>query len=406
MFGLFLSSCEDSLKMKKDNTWEDKYTWGMADGARAVLNKAYQGNDNLPDSFGEAFLDAATDNAIAVNRTSSAWLAGNGGISKTNTVIGNWALCYNMFQYVHEFLRKGLGDDVLYYRTDKAQDAAMKKRLEGEAYFLRAWWGFQLLQRYGGRAADGKAYGYPIVTEFIDEDNFEDPKLFVRNTYEECVRQILADCDTAVEKLPVYWSGASELDGTSNIGRASGMAAALLRSRVALYAASPAYQDNSVVTIDGMGAYTVVDEAAYRAKWERAAKMAKEAMNMSGFGEYAYQIAARFAANPCNENDEFVFRARTSGNRNLENRHGPPSNFGMAQTRQQPLSGLSGCRRRLPTIRSQVGLRPRRPVQPHFGQARNEPVLSPRERLRHIHPGQQRPHRESYHLELFQSGLR
>jgi hypothetical protein len=338
--GLFFYSCEDSLKMKKDNTWEDKYTWGMADGARAVLNKAYQGNNNLPDSFGEAFLDAATDNAVAANRTSAAWLAGNGGISKTNSVIGNWSLCYNMFQYVHEFLRKGLGDDVLYYRPEesKPQDQAMKKRLEGEAYFLRAWWGFQLLQRYGGRAADGQAYGYPIVTEFIDEDNLDDPKLFTRNTYEECVQQILTDCDVAIEKLPVYWNGASELEGTPNIGRASGMAAALLRSRVALYAASPAYQDNTVVTIDGMGAYTVVDQQAYRVKWERAARMAKEAMNMTGFGAYTFQIAAKFAANPCNENNEFVFRARTSGNRNLENRHGPPSNFGLAQT--QPSHNL------------------------------------------------------------------
>jgi len=341
VLGLFLfPSCEDMLGIKKDNTWDDKYTWGMAEGARAVLNKAYQGNDLLPDAFGEAFLDAATDNAIAANQTSAAWLAGNGGISKTNSVIGNWALCYNMFQYVHEFLRKGLGDDVLYYRPEESrpQDAAMKNRLEGEAYFLRAWWGFQLLQRYGGRAADGKAYGYPIVTEFIDKDNIGDPELFVRDTYEECVRQILADCDVAIEKLPVYWSGAGDLEGTPNIGRASGMAARLLKSRVALYAASPAYQDDTVVAIAGMGAYTVIDAEAYRAKWERAARMAKEAMDLSGFGSYTFQIAAKFAANPCNENNEFVFRARTSGNRTLETRHGPPSNFGLAQT--QPSHNL------------------------------------------------------------------
>ena len=340
LFGAIFSACDDLLGLKKDATWEDYYTWGIADAARGVLNKAYSGNSNLPDSFGEAFLDAATDNAIARNQSSSAWLAGNGGITKTNPVIGNWDVCYNMFQYIHEFLRKGLNDDVLYYRNDPDKDAQMKERLEGEAYFLRAWWGFQLLQRFGGRADDGKAYGYPIVTEFIDQENINDPKLFVRNTYEECVQQILADCDTAFKKLPVYWTSGSTDDivGESNIGRASGMAAYLLKSRVALYAASPAYQDASVVRIDGMGQFTVLDETAYKKKWERAAVMAKQAMNLSGFGNYTFQNAPKFASNPNNENSEFVFRCRTYGNRNLENRHCPPSNYGQALT--QPSHNL------------------------------------------------------------------
>lgn len=336
---LILASCEDTLGLKKDGTWEDHYTWGIAEASRAVLHKAYAGNSNLPDGFGQAFLDAATDNAIARNQQSSAWQAGNGGISKTNSVIGNWSVCYNMFQYVHEFLRKGLGDEVLYYRNDPEKNAEMKLRLEGEAYFLRAWWGFQLLQRYGGRADDGKAYGYPIVTEFIDKEHVDDPALFVRNTYEECVEQILKDCDSAFVRLPVYWaSGTDEVVGETNIGRATGTAACLLKSRVALYAASPAYQDASVVRIDGMGRFEVLDQAAYLKKWERAAAMAKQAMDLSGFGSYTFQSAPKFAANPLNENNEFVFRCRTFGNRNLETRHGPPSNYGQALT--QPSHNL------------------------------------------------------------------
>jgi hypothetical protein len=307
--GFTAVSCNDLLDMKKDASWDDYYTWNVKEALIATLNKAYQGNPALPDNFGESFLDAATDNAIATNKTSSAWLAGNGGISKTSSAIGNWDQCYNMFQYIHEFLRKGLAEDVAYYPSNEDQNAAMKRRVEGEAYFLRAWWGFQLLQRFGGRADDGKAYGYPIVTEFIGPENADDPELFVRNTYEDCVLQILSDCDRAFELLAkyddsdnlvsVYWD--SSLDeitgGLPNYGRASALAAYMLKSRVALYAASPAYQDASVVTIDGMGQYTVVDQAAYKAKWERAAVFAKQTMDLPGFGSYTFLSAPSFASN-------------------------------------------------------------------------------------------------------------
>jgi hypothetical protein len=336
---LLLYSCtEDPLGLKEDNTWVDYYSWTDRGMAMAVLSKVYAGNPNLPDHYGNAFLDAATDNAIARNQTSTAWLAGNGGFSKSAVAIGNWSLCYNMFQYIHSFLENGLTDRTLYYRTDPAQDAAMKKRLAGEAHFLRAWWGFQLLQHFGGRADDGKAYGYPIVTEFIDKDNVNDPALFVRNTYEECVQQILDDCQAAFDSLPLYWAGEGAIDGLANIGRGSGIAAYLLRSRVALYAASPAYQDNTVVRIDDMGEFTVLDQAACDKKWERAAAMAKQAMDLTGFGAYTFKDATKFSNSALAEDNEFVFRYRTSGNRNLENRHAPPSNFGQALT--QPSHNL------------------------------------------------------------------
>lgn len=348
--GLTVVSCNDLLDMKKEAAWEDYYTWNVKEALIAPLNKAYQGNPALPDNFGDAFLDAATDNAIATNKTSSAWLAGNGGISKTSPAIGNWDLCYNMFQYIHEFMRKGFTDDVFYYPSDETQNAAMKRRVEGEAYFLRGWWGFQLLQRFGGRADDGKAYGYPIVTEFIDPENADNPELFVRNTYEECVLQILSDCDRAFELLAkydasdnlvsVYWDSSSDeiTGGTNNYGRASALAAYMLKSRVALYAASPAFHDASVVAIDGMGQYTVVNPEAYKAKWERAAVFAKQTMNLPAFGSYTFLSAPSFSSNPNNEIAEYVFRYRSYGNRNMENRHGPPSNFGQALT--QPSHNL------------------------------------------------------------------
>lgn len=41
--------------------------------------------------------------------------------------------------------------------------------------------------------------------------------------------------------------------GDISFGRASGLAAAALKARVLLYAASPAYQSDRVVKLNGMG---------------------------------------------------------------------------------------------------------------------------------------------------------
>jgi hypothetical protein len=330
-----LAACSgDPLDLKKTNTWEDEYVWRIPKSAEGVLIKAYQANPNLPDQgWGDNFLDVATDNGMTWDHSSAAWLAGNGGFSRTNTVIGNWEQCYNQFQYIHQFMENGLGEATLYDRLSVENDAAIKERLRGEAYFLRAWWGFKLLQRFGGRSAEGKALGYPIVTEFIDKDNHTGAELFVRNTYEECVTQILSDCDEAIERLPaVYNNSIPSVNGTANIGRATSVAAWALKSNVTLYAASPAYQDQSVVSLDGMGEFTVGDAAIVQEKWERAALTADSVLRLGGFGNFYALVRNDLAeVNTGTTPGEFLFRRFTSNN-NLENRHNPPFNYGEARS--------------------------------------------------------------------------
>jgi hypothetical protein len=326
-------SCrKDPLALKKNNTWDDETNWRLPASAEGVLMKAYNGIPNLPDNFDNNFLDAATDNALTSDHTSSAWLAGNGGFSRTNSVIGNWTQCYNMFQYIHIFLDNGLTDATLYDRVNETNDANIKRRLEGEAYFLRAWWGFQLLQRYGGRSVTGEALGYPIVTEFIDRDNVGAPELLVRNSYEECVDQITTDCEAAAERLPLVYDGAgTTINSASHIGRASATAAYLLRSTVLLYAASPAYQDDDIVEISAPGEFTVTDAIAAQIKWGSAAIAANDVLTLDGFGEFnainSGSLVNASAATP----SEFVFR-RYTNNRNMEERHNPPFNHGQALT--------------------------------------------------------------------------
>ncbi|NJO67938.1 MAG: RagB/SusD family nutrient uptake outer membrane protein, partial [Bacteroidetes bacterium] len=113
---------------------------------------------------------------------------------------------FKQYQYV---------DDVTYNRY-----TLELKQFRAQARFLIAYSYFELFKRYGG---------VPIVDHLLSVDeNLNLP----RNTAEEVVKFIVANCDSAINVLPkVYDSG--------NTGRATLGAAMALKCRTYLYAASP-----------------------------------------------------------------------------------------------------------------------------------------------------------------------
>ncbi|HTN05090.1 RagB/SusD family nutrient uptake outer membrane protein [Agriterribacter sp.] len=105
-------------------------------------------------------------------------------------------------------------------RTATFDDQDLNDRLQGESYFLRAYYSHQLLRFYGAFPIIEKPYG-------LNEDY-----TIARNTFEECVNFIVDDCDSAILLLK-----GKDLPR----GRASQLAAMALKSRVLLYAASDLY---------------------------------------------------------------------------------------------------------------------------------------------------------------------
>lgn len=327
-----LCSCSDMLDTKLTNQWSEEDTWTNAAMAQGVLLAVYKDVMIAPDAWDGNFLDAATDNALTRNTGSNVYRAGQGGFSCSSNPLGIWSRYYNNFQKIHTFLDKGLTDNVCYSMTNDENDKKIKQRLRGEAIFLRAWCGFQLLQTYGGKTDDGSALGYPIVTKFITPQESAHPENFTRSTYEDCVKQIAEDCETAMSLLPLTYSGSDAILGESLFGRASGLAAAALKVRVLVYAASPAYQPDNIVRLNGMGDYTVVDPVAYRAKWERAALYAYEVLQMQGMSTYNALKPKELYDGGDAQSDEFLFRTFVGRIHGLEERHYPPFYYGNAQT--------------------------------------------------------------------------
>lgn len=323
------SSCETLFEEKTTNQWDDKYAWEVARIAEGVLMNAYNAIEKRPDSYDNNFLDAATDNAVTNQYGSSIYKLGMGQFSATNNPIGIWGKCYEQFQYINSFLENGLTDKTVYNRKDEAIDARYKERLKGEAHFLRAYWGFRLLQVYGGKTETGEALGYPIQISFVSEEDAANLQITNRDSYEACVNQIIDDCNVAIELLPEVYSGDDPVTAAANIGRATKLVAMALKSRVALYAASPAYQSNDIVEIKEMGKFEVKNVEAYQEKWQAALQAADECVNSLAFGDFNAMTAKDLADAANTTPSEFIFRAFYN-NKDIETRHFAPYYYGKA----------------------------------------------------------------------------
>lgn len=317
-------SCDDSLDTKLDNSYGDEITWKLPNYALGVLMNAYANIPNTPNSYDGDFLDVATDNAFSNNPSSELSKYVKGRLSPTTNPFDNWGTAYTQFRNIHLFLERGLGGNIIYSLSDSIKDKKIRDRSRGEAYFLRAWWGMELLQVFGGITDDGQALGYPVILKNLTVEDQNNMELMSRNTYEDCVLQIIADCDSAFKYLPLSYAGSDEETGVKQDGRASGKAALALQSRAALFGASPAYQPS--------GAYAVSTDSINK-KWLRVVTLSERAINTGVLGAYAALSEAMYVGSGIQgtTNAEFLFR-KWFNNNSMEKSNFPPLFYGAGRT--------------------------------------------------------------------------
>jgi hypothetical protein len=148
-------------------------------------------------------------------------------------------------------------------------------RIEGEMRFLRAFFYFELIKRFGGVPILDKVYG---VNDDID---------FPRASYTDCVNFILADLEKAEAQLP-----RTEDLALSENGRATNGAAKSLKARVLLYAASPLNNESNDL-----------------AKWAKAAAAAKEVMDL---GTYSLQPTYKDILNVTSSPEYIMMKVRST----------------------------------------------------------------------------------------------
>ncbi|WP_186826902.1 RagB/SusD family nutrient uptake outer membrane protein [Seonamhaeicola algicola] len=310
---IVLSSCEDYFEPKLTNERTFDVLLTQPDNVRGLLTYAYRSIPAGYDVFGSDFLDSATDNALSNNLTGAInqMSAIDGWWTSVRNPLDNWQDRFDDLKNINLFIDVGLDDRVMYYRSNPTRDAAFKERLKGEAFFLRAYIHFELLKRYGGIDENGELMGVPLMISRLDV-NDPDISNIPRNTYSETVQQIINDLDTALDAgLPEAYDNSTidpDFDLT-NLGRPTTIACKALKSRVLLYAASPAF---------GTSSYAEAAQAAKEVIDDIGLTLPSNVYNVGDISNTFYNNDV---------NDELIMRrvsGGTSGNNNLEKNHFPP----------------------------------------------------------------------------------
>jgi hypothetical protein len=214
-----------------------------------------------------------------------------------------WDRDYRSIRNCNLFLKDRRGYNTKFLTNSHWNDL-MKNRLQGEAFALRAWFEWDLLQKFGGKGTDGQMLGFPIVTEVYGATDVIN---LARNTYDECVKQIISDCDSAWKYLPIahrdylvpivadrVYAGGKYWD------RLDGITSRAIKAMVYLTWASPRFNPANDI-----------------ARWDSAAANAKKVidfkMTVDAVGGNSFTPTAGVVwTNP--NSPEIVFSTRYTGN--------------------------------------------------------------------------------------------
>ena len=178
-------------------------------------------------------LAAGCDEAVHTDVTSDIKGFNNGTWDSYFLVENVWSKNYEGIRIVNRFLERIDDLKMPVKPTVSGTDEQLirtRERMKGEAFFLRAYFYFELIKRYGG---------VPLFTKSL---TVEEAQQATRASYDDCMKQIIADCDSAANRLPEQYKGSSEsvgFDDKKELGRPTTGAAYGLKSRALLYWASP-----------------------------------------------------------------------------------------------------------------------------------------------------------------------
>ena len=273
-----VAACDDVFEPTIESIEDFDAVTAKPANALGLMSYGYQ---NLPYQGGAgSFSDVATDDAVTNDEGNNFWKVGNGLWSSKNGGVNpfnEWTNRRINLQYVNRFIEQMDGFN---WAGKEVVNKMFKDQVRGEAYALRALQLFYFLRNHAGYAG-GELMGVP----FLDHSETAGDDFNVgRTSFKDCINQIFSDLDEAQKYLPFDYADIKDSEipakyaaigvinasdynrvfGESKMGRMSGRIAAAIEAQVALFAASPAYSDQSGVT------------------WEDAAQKAANLLNTIG----------------------------------------------------------------------------------------------------------------------------
>ena len=310
-------SCTDSYEGTPVNMFTEDYLFSRTDSngvvARQFLNRIYWYMRNGHNGVNGDYLDAASDDPLSVNSGDpDVYKLAVGRYSASSTIPSDmiWTDPYGLIRRVNILLN---GIDVVPFNTtyiDALGNARpLNVSMKAEARFLRAYFYFELMKRYGG---------IPIIGDKVYDlnENIELP----RSTFEQTVKYIVSELDAIkddLRSLPLP-------DAAANAHVVTTQAAQALKIRVLLYAASPLFNEKPVESGNELVGYATYD----RERWKTAADAARSFMNAYGTDGGPLGLDPNFKDVFTNWYDntihkEMIFFRENDSNTSIETANGP-----------------------------------------------------------------------------------
>jgi len=264
------ASCKKYLDIVPKEVVTEEDIWANIKNAESALARLYMA---MPNEMSDELWGASDESWHHwENAQQPSWKYNFGSWGPTDNPFGNWEGRYQDIRKANLFIENIeavplLGDQQEYY-------GSRITRFKAEARFLRAFFYFDLLKRYGA---------VPLVITSFKEIN--DPSLthVHRNSVDEIVRFIVDECDEIKSILKTQFN-----DEPSQTGRITTGAAIALKGKVLLFAASPLFNGNSLYYgINNKDSKKLFSQGYDNEKWNLAANAAKELLDLADQGIYS-----------------------------------------------------------------------------------------------------------------------
>ena len=271
---------------------------------------------------------SASDEAEHTLETSNIQKLNNGSWNAVDNPDNLWSTFYRGIRKANQFLLASDSVNLDQYRLDPSASTqavyntrlADVKRWKYEARFLRAYFYFELIKRYGG---------VPLINNALAIDG--DFSSIKRNSLAECIQFITIECDSTAANLPVVYP-------VAELGRATKGAALALKSRVLLYAASDLFNTPSWAA--GYANPELISLTGDRqARWKAAADAAKAVIDLTGTGYAIYTNYRNLFITNSFTFSEVIFSRRLGSSNDFEKANYPVG-YDLGQSGTTPSQNL------------------------------------------------------------------